>query len=90
MFVLSSKVFTTPLDKLPSYTAEGDNSLCDICTKKGDSNQLATTYCVTCSKKLCSKHLEVKANTDWSYSCGAWVSLEDIFTELHNFISKPT
>ena len=53
------EVFDIPLDRLPSYTEGGDNSLCDICIKKGSDSKPAVAYCTSCTKKYCVKHKEV-------------------------------
>ena len=47
-------------DSLESYsTGEDKSTCCDSCTRKGEDNQPATTYCITCSAKYCAKHREV-------------------------------
>ena len=59
LYLLHREVFDIPLNRLPAYTAGGNNSLCDICTKKGERDEPAVVYCTHCCDRYCSKHQKV-------------------------------
>ncbi|XP_067940938.1 uncharacterized protein [Watersipora subatra] len=46
-----------PLDKLSSYdVAKNKSRSCDVCSKKGEDDKQAFSYCVSCDKVFCAKH----------------------------------
>ncbi|XP_067939453.1 transcription intermediary factor 1-beta-like [Watersipora subatra] len=52
-------VCEVPLDKLPSHdVTKNKPKSCDPCTKKGQDNQHAFSYCPQCDKIFCVKHHE--------------------------------
>ncbi|XP_067929521.1 uncharacterized protein [Watersipora subatra] len=52
-------VFDVTLARLPSAIRRQDDlHNCDVCVKKGETNELAVTYCCDCKKKICTKHVE--------------------------------
>lgn len=62
-----SEVFDTQLEGLPLATGAGNSAVCDVCTSKGGGNQPAVSYCTHCTKKYCTKHLQVPVM--YCYSC---------------------
>ncbi|XP_067931003.1 E3 ubiquitin-protein ligase TRIM56-like [Watersipora subatra] len=53
-------VFDVTLARLPSAMKREDNlQFCDICVDNESGEELAVSYCTTCSRKMCTKHLEL-------------------------------
>ncbi|XP_067931000.1 E3 ubiquitin-protein ligase TRIM56-like [Watersipora subatra] len=52
-------VFDVTLTRLPSLMkGEGNFQLCDTCVENKTEEELAVSYCTSCSRKMCTKHLE--------------------------------
>ncbi|XP_067929470.1 uncharacterized protein [Watersipora subatra] len=53
-------VFDVTLVRLPpAMNREDSLQLCDTCVDNKTSGELAVSYCTTCNRKMCSKHLEL-------------------------------
>ncbi|XP_067930973.1 E3 ubiquitin-protein ligase TRIM56-like [Watersipora subatra] len=53
-------VFDVTLARLPSAENRNNDILvCDMCVDNKTEGELAASYCTTCSKKMCAKHLEL-------------------------------
>ncbi|XP_067940340.1 uncharacterized protein [Watersipora subatra] len=50
------KVYKMSPEMLPDFD---DAQFCDTCVKKGQNKRQAVSYCTDCSRKFCTKHLEL-------------------------------
>ena len=60
--LLIREVFDMMLARLLTASIRVDSlqTSCDVCEENGVDGQPAVSYCITCSRKMCTKHDEVQ------------------------------